>query len=100
MMLLTQANRKSLPALYANENTPAAEQVVQVKFFTPDSSWTWYATEFDGEDLFFGWATDGQSTPELGYFRLSDLRTAHGATCLPVERDMYFQPTQWADVAR
>ena len=83
MMLLTQANRKSLPALYANENTPAAEQVVQVKFFTPDSSWTWYATEFDGEDL-----------------SLSDLRTAHGATCLPVERDMYFQPTQWADVAR
>jgi hypothetical protein len=25
-----------------------------VKYFTPDSNWTWYASEFDGEDTFFG----------------------------------------------
>jgi hypothetical protein len=23
----------------------------QVKFFTPDSGWTWYASEFDGNDI-------------------------------------------------
>jgi len=25
-----------------------------VSSFTPDSSWTWYAMEFDGVDTFFG----------------------------------------------
>ena len=24
----------------------------QVKFFTPDNNWTWYASKFDGEDIF------------------------------------------------
>ena len=28
--------------------------MAQVKFFTPDSNLTWYASEFDGEDIFFG----------------------------------------------
>ena len=99
MMLLTKANRNSLPALYSQEHVPINEQVVQVKFFTPDSSWTWWAVEFDGEDRFFGWATDGANAPELGYFSLSELRSARGAMGLPVERDRYFSPTRWADVA-
>jgi hypothetical protein len=25
--------------------------LAQVKFFTHDSDWTWYASEFDGEDI-------------------------------------------------
>ncbi len=34
-------------------------------FFTSDTGWTWWASAFDGEDLFFG---------------------------LPVERDRYYTP--------
>ncbi len=32
----------------------SCETLAQVKFFTPDAQWTWYVSEFDGEDLFFG----------------------------------------------
>ena len=30
-----------------------ADPLVICKFFTPDSSWTWYGLEFDGQDIFF-----------------------------------------------
>ena len=90
MHLLTNAIRQRLPPLYANEEK-GTEAPAVVKFFTPDSSWTWYASEFDGDDLFFGLAVGVE--PELGYFRLSELQSIRGALGLPVERDRFFKPT-------
>jgi hypothetical protein len=43
MELLTKALREQLPPLYAREHE--ADPLVICKFFTPDSSWTWYALE-------------------------------------------------------
>ena len=90
MHLLTKAIRRKLPPLYVNESK-GTEALAIVKFFTLDSSWTWYASEFDGDDLFFGLAVGVE--PELGYFRLSELQTVRGKLGLPVERDRYFEPT-------
>lgn len=59
-----------------------------VKFFTPTSSWTWYATEFDGEDMFFG-LVDGFEK-EFGYFSLSELESIDGPHGVGIERDLYF----------
>jgi len=47
MMLLTKENKKNLPALYADEDTPCDENICQVKFFHPFCGMTWFATEFD-----------------------------------------------------
>lgn len=91
MMLLTKAIEKKLPALYSQEKTPLEEQTVYAKFFTPDSSWTWYATEYDPiEKMFFG-LVDGFEK-ELGYFSLEELQTTRGKLGLPIERDKYFDP--------
>ncbi len=90
MQLLTKAIRRRLPPLYATEDN-GLEALAIVKFFTPDSSWTWYASEFDGEDVFFGLAVGFEA--ELGYFRLSELQTVRGQLGLPVERDKFFTPT-------
>ena len=89
MKLLTKEILEKLPKLYTQEEK-GLDAVAVVKFFTPDSNWTWYATEFDGEDLFFG-LVDGFEK-ELGYFRLSELQSVKGALGLPIERDMYFKP--------
>jgi hypothetical protein len=51
--LLDEKSRERLPELYSQEEKGLAAEA-QVKFFTPWSHWTWYASEFDGEDLFFG----------------------------------------------
>ena len=89
MKLLTKALRKKLPKLYSQEGK-GMDAVAQVKFFTPDSSWTWWASEFDGENTFFG-LVDGFEK-ELGYFSLSELESVRGPMGLPIERDLYFDP--------
>ncbi|MCB9423186.1 MAG: DUF2958 domain-containing protein [Ardenticatenaceae bacterium] len=89
MELLPKSIRETLPELYANEEIGLAAQAM-VKFFTPDSNWTWYGSEFDGEDTFFGLVIG--FVPELGYFSLSELTEARGPMGLPIERDMFFEP--------
>lgn len=96
MMLLTKENRKQLPPLYSQEDKGGAAVAV-VKFFTPDSSWTWYATEFDGEDTFFG-LVDGLEK-ELGYFSLAELTKVRGRMGLPIERDRYWEPKSLQEIA-
>jgi hypothetical protein len=88
MQLLTDQIREKLPNLYSQENIE--DPIAQVKFFLPNSNWTWYATEFDGHDLFFGLVQGLEE--ELGYFSLSELKSVnfHG---LGVERDLSFTPT-------
>jgi hypothetical protein len=82
---------ETLPALYATERLGDAAPAV-VKFFTPDSPWTWYATEFDPVDrLFFGKVIGHEA--ELGYFSLDELEALRGPLGLPVERDLSFEPT-------
>ncbi len=74
--LLTQEIRKKLPRLYGCEDQGFDAKAL-VKFFTPDSNWTWYASEFDGEDVFYGLVVGHEI--ELGYFSLSELEKAKGA---------------------
>lgn len=94
MKLLTQEIRKNLPALYSQEDVK--DSMVWAKFFTPDSTWDWYAIEFDQEDLFFG-LVRGFDT-ELGYFALSDLEENCGPMGLKIERDRYWEPRRLSQV--
>lgn len=89
MKLLTKKNRMSLPPLYSQQDK-GDEAIVYMKFFAPDSSWTWYVLEFDGEDTFFG-LVDGFEL-EYGYFSLSEISTTRGPLGLHIERDMYWDP--------
>jgi hypothetical protein len=86
--LLPDEIAATLPALYSTEND--ADPTVHVKFFTPDSSWTWYLTEFDpNERLCFGLVIGLDH--ELGYFSLSELEEVRGPMGLSIERDLYFK---------
>lgn len=88
MKLITQELRKEFPELYANEQKDPKEVKVIAKFFTPWANWTWYATEFDGEDRFFGYVVGHEK--ELGYFSLFELKSINGPAGLKIERDLYF----------
>lgn len=81
--------RTKIPPLYATEKD--ANPSAWVRLFTPDSSWTWYIVEYDGQDQCFGLVV-GHAV-ELGYFSLAEIRAARGGLGLPVERDLFFQPT-------
>ena len=99
MKMLTKANRKALPKLYANEEKPLSEAMAVVKFFTPWTNWTWYASEGEpvldnqGNEIdfkFFG-LVDGHEK-ELGCFLLSELKSVIGRYGLKIERDMHWEP--------
>ena len=96
MMLLTKEILKQLPPLYSQENEK--DPLVICKFFYPDFSWTWYAIEFDGKNLFYG-LVDGFEE-ELGYFSLSELMSNKGKLGLPVERDRFFTPCRLSEVRK
>jgi len=94
MKLITKELARLVPPLYSQERTP--DPMCWAKFFTPDGQWTWYAIEFDGKDLCFGYVIGLDA--ELGYFHLSELLGVRGPLGLPVERDLYFTPCRLSQV--
>ena len=83
--------------LYENEEYGLGAKAL-VKFFTPDSNWTWYASEFDGEDILFGLVSGLEV--ELGYFSLSELEAVRGPLGLPIERDFHYAPQTLKELMR
>ncbi len=93
-VLLPKEMREQLPLLYSQEHEK--DPMVYVKFFHPNSHWTWYATEFDGLDMFFGWVYG--DFPELGYFTLTELAEFKDQLGLGIERDEHFTPMRLSEV--
>ena len=85
MKLLTKAIEARFAKL-GRQDTPDAEVVV--KFFTPWSNWTWYATEYDPTTRTFFGLVEGFET-ELGSFSLDELEALRGPWGLKVERDLH-----------
>ena len=105
MKLLPKEIRETLPPLYSQDGK-SGKATVYVKFFTPSSSWTWYATEGEpvldesGKEVdfrFFG-LVDGHEK-ELGYFVLSELEEVRGPMGFPIERDLHFKPKTLEEIA-
>ena len=96
MKLLTKDIKKILPKLYSQEEV--SDPICSLKFFTPDSSWTWFILEGeqqeDGDWLLFGKVVSNLCPEgELGYVLLSQLKAIRGSLNLPVERDLWWDET-------
>lgn len=98
MELLTKEIREKFKEIGSQEKTPSAEVVCVAKFFDPTGSWTWYATEFDGEDTFFG-LVDGFEL-EWGPFSLSEMQSVKGRFGLGIERDIHFGMPKMGEISR
>jgi len=96
MQLLTKEIRDKFKQI-GSQDGKGEEAVCVVKFFNPTGSWTWYATEFDGEDIFFG-LVDGFEL-EWGSFSLSELQTTKGRFGLGIERDMHIGMPKMKDIS-
>jgi len=86
--------RLTIPKLYRTEHE--SDPTVWLKLFTPDSNWSWYVIEWDGDDLCFGFVVGHDQ--EMGYFSLADVGEVRGSLGLPVERDLYFTPCPLSNV--
>lgn len=82
---------EKLSPLYSQEEVE--DPICPVKYFDPCGSFTWYAVEFDGQDIFFGKVVSYICPEgELGYFSLTELKSIRGPLGLGIERDLYFEP--------
>jgi Protein of unknown function (DUF2958) len=88
---------RDTPAIYAQE-AKAEEAVVYIKLFDPCGSWTWFITEWDGDDQAFGLVRG--HCDELGYCSLTELASVEGALAIGLEIDVYFLPQALRDARR
>ena len=90
MELLPKHLEDTLPPLGAKDGKGEAA-IAHVKFFTPWTRWTWYASEYDPEEqIFFGVVVGHER--ELGYFALDELAAIEGPGGLRIERDLCWTP--------
>ena len=90
MEVLPKEIEVTLPPLYATVNIATRNKIVKVKFFSPDTNWTWYVVEFDKLNrIFFGYVCG--IAKEWGYFSLDELEEVKGPLGLHIERDLHFK---------
>jgi len=88
--LVPEEVARRLPPLYSQEGL-GEDATAQAKFFTPWTSWTWYASEYDPEErIFFGVVVGHER--ELGNFSLHELVAIRGPGGLRIERDLHWTP--------
>jgi hypothetical protein len=75
------------PRLYETEHIPLHEKLIYLHFFI--GSCDWYIAEFDGEDLFWGFAilNDNLQNAEWGYISFSELKSIKVGGWLEIEKD-------------
>ena len=109
--LVDEASRARLPKIGTKEHL-GLNALAQIKFFTPDAGWTWWASEASAlldDDTYVGLQEISADDPriasiiffglvdgfelEFGYFTLEELKEIRGPLGLPIERDRFFEPT-------
>ncbi len=94
----SEAQFRKLPGLYQTEDIPAVDKLMHLHFFLGDSHW--FVAEFDGEDLFFGFAVLGGDliNAEWGYFSLTELDSVKVLGVFSVVCDQNWQPTPAGEI--
>jgi len=71
----TKERLAKIPKLFETENTPLKEKLIHLHFFIGGCDW--YIAEYDGEDLFFGFAILNMDCEmaEWGYVSFAELKS-------------------------
>lgn len=90
--LMTKEIAGKLPKL-GETDKPGTDPMVHLKLFSSFGRYTFYVTEFDGEDTLFGYCLSpaGADLDELGYASFAELEQATVLGGVPaIERDCYW----------
>jgi len=98
MKLLTKELERRF-AQFGSQEWAGDKATVVAKYFTPDSNWTWFATEYDPGTREFWGLVDGFEV-EFGPFSLGELETATGPLGLHIERDLFWKERTLEEVRR
>ena len=78
-----------IPRLYQTEEIPLAEKIIHMHFFIAGCDW--YIAEFDGEDLFWGFANlNDELNAEWGYVSFNELKSLEIGG-IEIDCDLYWK---------
>lgn len=72
----SEARLSKIPRLYETEHTPLQDKLIYLHFFIGAGAYDFYIAEFDGEDLFWGFAilNNDLINAEWGYNSFNELK--------------------------
>ena len=98
----TEDRLSKIPRLYETEHTPLQEKLIYLHFFIGGCDW--YIAEFDGEDLFWGFAilNDDFQNAEWGYISLSELKSVKVGGWMEVDCELeeFWQVTKASEIEK
>jgi hypothetical protein len=77
-----------IPRLYETERIPLKEKLIYLHFFIGGCDW--YVAEYDGEDLFWGYAilNDDHQCAEWGYISFRELKEIKVAGWMEIDCEL------------
>lgn len=87
----TQEELNRIPRLYQTEDTPLKDKLIYLHFFI--GSCNWFIAEYDGEDLFWGYASlnGDHDMAEWGYISFTEMKEVKIRGWLEIDRDTNWQ---------
>ncbi len=88
----TSEKLSSIPKLYETEYVPLKDKTIHAHFFIGGCDW--FICEFDGADIFFGFAILNQDLEmaEWGYVSFEELKSIKISGYLEADYDLYWEP--------
>ena len=91
-----------IPRLYETEHVPLKDKVIYLHFFI--GSCDWYVAEYDGVDLFWGYAilNDDHQCAEWGYISFTELKEIKikGWLEIDCEREEFWRVRKASEIER
>ena len=93
----TPGHLTKLPRLYETEKVPLKDKPIYIHFFIGDCDW--FISEYDGEDLFFGYAIIGNPAfAEWGYMSFTELKLIKVPPGIEVDRELFDPPLKASEI--
>ncbi len=94
----TKNQLSKIPRFYETEDIPLEDKLIYMHFFI--GACNWYIAEFNGEDIFFGYANLGDDQmAEWGYISLSELDEIY-IDGLEVDCDLHWEVIKFKDIIK
>jgi len=94
----TKKQLAQIPPLNSEAEVPADDIIIHLHFFM--GAFDWYISEYDGQDIFFGFANLGMPEfAEWGTVSFQELKDVKNGF-LEVDTDKYWQPKKFSEIER
>ena len=94
----TQETLSKIPRLYETEDTQLEDKIIYLHFFIGGCDW--FISEFDGEDLFWGYAilNNDYQNAEWGYISFTELKEIRVQGGVEVDCDLFWRVRKASEV--